>query len=168
MKKFSEVRNLKEAMSNADNYVDMDLADGDAEAKTYKPRSDGEVDFKKMHVVQVWNNPQNGDSVHKANYIQPGQGRRRHDDIVTTNDGHSYVGDMVSESVVKDLQKIVKSKKDGEVKFKNKETLDVDKDTAAAILDAYGQLNGSNKKRFEQRLDKGQSEFMKLVDFAIG
>lgn len=83
-------------------------------------------------------------------------------DQETTNESYD-----LTEGVVDTLQSISKSKKRAKVVFKNKGNMTVDPIVASALLKIHSQLKGSNQKRMEDALEKGQTSFMKMVDFAM-
>jgi hypothetical protein len=71
-----------------------------------------------------------------------------------------------SEGVIADLEKIVKTKSAGQVKFKNGKKQKIDLFSASAVLNAYKQLNTANKKKVEGMLSD-QKKFMQFVSFAM-
>jgi len=73
----------------------------------------------------------------------------------------------ISEGVVDTLKDIVKTRRAKEVKFKNNKTVEVDMQTANALLKAHDALKPSNAKKFRDALEKGESSFMSMVDFAM-
>ena len=72
----------------------------------------------------------------------------------------------LSEDVVKELEKIVKSKNMGEVKFSDGDTMKVDMQTANILLKLRDSLNTKNKQTFSNAVNKDETGFMKMVDFA--
>jgi len=72
----------------------------------------------------------------------------------------------LDESVVNDLEKIVKSKSMGEVEFADGDTMKVDMQSANVMLKVYEALNSSNKKKFADAINKDETMFMKMMDFA--
>jgi len=75
--------------------------------------------------------------------------------------------ETISESVLSDLQSIVKNKQHKEVKLKNGDTFDVDMTTAGALVKVHDALGGPQRKKFEAALEKNETMFMKMVDFAF-
>lgn len=73
----------------------------------------------------------------------------------------------LDEGVVDTLKKIKSRKQAMPVKFKNKKTLKVDMFTASALLAVHDALKTTNAKRFRDSLEKGESSFMTMVDFAM-
>ena len=73
----------------------------------------------------------------------------------------------MNEAVFDTVQKIVKDKQMGKVKFANKKTLDVDTTTASVLVSLDKALSGANRTKFRNNLDKGPNAFMKMVDFAF-
>jgi len=73
----------------------------------------------------------------------------------------------LDEGVVDTLKKIKSRKQAMPVKFKNNKTLKVDMFTASALLAVHDALKTSNAKRFRDSLEKGESSFMTMVDFAM-
>lgn len=75
--------------------------------------------------------------------------------------------DVLEEQVVDTLKKIKDRKQMMPVKFKNGKTLKVDTTTAGALLAVHDALKPANAKKFRDNLEKGQSSFMSMVDFAM-
>ena len=73
----------------------------------------------------------------------------------------------LEEGVVDTLKKIKDRKQAMPVKFKNGKTLTVDNTTANALLSVHDALKPSNAKMFRDNLEKGESHFMNMVDFAM-
>ena len=71
-----------------------------------------------------------------------------------------------SEGVIADLEKIVKTKSAGDVKFKNGKKQKIDLFSASAVVNAYKQLNTANKKKVEGML-ADQGKFKQFVSFAM-
>jgi len=71
-----------------------------------------------------------------------------------------------SEGVIADLEKIVKTKSMGEVKFKDGKKQKIDLFSASAVINAYKQLNTANKKKVEGML-ADQGKFKQFVSFAM-
>ena len=78
----------------------------------------------------------------------------------------SYKEGYYSEGVISDLEKIVKTKSMGEVKFKDGKKQEIDLFSASAVLNAYKQLNTVNKKKVEGML-ADQGKFKQFVSFAM-
>ena len=72
----------------------------------------------------------------------------------------------LEEGVIADLQKIVKTKSMGQVKFGNGKKQKVDLFSASAVLNAYSALNSANKKKVEGMLSD-QKQFGQFVSFAM-
>ena len=72
----------------------------------------------------------------------------------------------LEEGVISDLEKIVKSKSMGEIKFKNGKKQKVDLFSASAVVNAYKQLSTANKKKVEGMLSD-QGKFKQFVSFAM-
>jgi hypothetical protein len=73
----------------------------------------------------------------------------------------------VSEAVIDDLKSIVKSKSMKEVKFADGTKMKVDMTTASAMTQVHDALNSANKKKFADAINKNQTMFMKMADFAF-
>jgi hypothetical protein len=71
-----------------------------------------------------------------------------------------------SEGVIADLEKIVKTKSAGQVKFKNGKKQKIDLFSASAVLNAYKQLNTANKKKVEGML-ADPNKFKQFISFAM-
>ena len=71
-----------------------------------------------------------------------------------------------SEGVIADLEKIVKTKSAGQIKFKDGKKKKIDHFSASAVINAYKQLNTANKKKVEGMLSD-QKKFMQFVSFAM-
>jgi len=71
-----------------------------------------------------------------------------------------------SEGVIADLEKIVKTKSAGQVKFKDGKKQKIDLFSASAVINAYKQLNTANKKKVEGML-ADQGKFKQFVSFAM-
>ena len=78
----------------------------------------------------------------------------------------SYKEGYYSEGVIADLEKIVKTKSAGQVKFKDGKKQKIDLFSASAVINAYKQLNTANKKKVEGMLSD-QKKFMQFVSFAM-
>ena len=78
----------------------------------------------------------------------------------------SYKEGYYSEGVIADLEKIVKTKSAGQVKFKNGKKQKIDLFSASAVINAYKQLNTANKKKVEGML-ADQGKFKQFVSFAM-
>lgn len=73
----------------------------------------------------------------------------------------------LEEGVIDTLKKIKDRKQAMPVKFQNGKTLKVDLTTASALLSVDGALKPANSKKFRDNLEKGESTFMSMVDFAM-
>ena len=73
----------------------------------------------------------------------------------------------LDEGVVDTLKKIKSSKRPAPIKFKNRQTLKVDAVTANKVLAVHDALKPANAKKFRDSLEKGESSFMTMVDFAM-
>lgn len=73
----------------------------------------------------------------------------------------------LQEGVVDTLKKIKDRKQAMPVKFKNGQTLKVDMQTANALLSVHDALKPANAKKLRDNLEKGESHFMNMVDFAM-
>ncbi|MDA7491701.1 hypothetical protein N8464_00925, partial [bacterium] len=71
-----------------------------------------------------------------------------------------------SEGVIADLEKIVKTKSAGQVKFKDGKKQKIDLFSASAVLNAYKSLNSVNKKKVESMLSD-KKQFTRFVSFAM-
>ena len=78
----------------------------------------------------------------------------------------SYKEGYYSEGVIADLEKIVKTKSAGDIKFKNGKKQKIDLFSASAVINAYKQLNTANKKKVEGML-ADQGKFKQFVSFAM-
>ena len=78
----------------------------------------------------------------------------------------SYKEGYYSEGVIADLEKIVKTKSAGQVKFKNGKKQKIDLFSASAVINAYKQFNTANKKIVEGML-ADQGKFKQFVSFAM-
>ena len=78
----------------------------------------------------------------------------------------SYKEGYYKEGVIADLEKIVKTKSAGDVKFKNGKKQKIDLFSASAVVNAYKQLNTANKKKVEGML-ADQGKFKQFVSFAM-
>ena len=74
---------------------------------------------------------------------------------------------VLDEGVVDTLKKIKSRKQAMPVKFKNNKTLKVDLFTASQLLSVHDALKPTNAKKFRDSLEKGESSFMTMVDFAM-
>jgi len=73
----------------------------------------------------------------------------------------------ISEAVIDDLRKIVKTKGAKDVKFKDGQKLKVDMTTASAMVQVHDKLNSGNAKKFADAINKNENMFMKMLDFAF-
>ena len=73
----------------------------------------------------------------------------------------------LSEDVLADLKKIVSDKQAGNVKFSDGDTMKVDTYTASALMKIHDALNAQNKSTFANAVNKNETVFMKMVDFAF-
>jgi len=71
------------------------------------------------------------------------------------------------EGVIETLKKIKDRKQAMPIKLKNGKSLKVDSYTASALLSVYDALKPANAKKFATNLEKGESTFMSMVDFAM-
>jgi len=78
----------------------------------------------------------------------------------------SYKEGYYSEGVIADLEKIVKTKSAGDIKFKNGKKQKIDLFSASAVINAYKQLNTANKKKVEGML-ADQGKFKQFISFAM-
>ena len=76
--------------------------------------------------------------------------------------------ELVEGKVMDALQKIVKDKSAGKVKFENGKTLKVDMTTANAMLNLHKKINDKNKAKMADQIEKSPEVFMKLMDLAFG
>jgi hypothetical protein len=90
-------------------------------------------------------------------------------DTAPVTQGSSKIKEEVEleEGVMDTLKKIKSSNQAMPVTFKNGKTLKVDKTTAGALIAAHGALKPANAKKFSDNLEKGESTFMSMVDFAM-
>lgn len=73
----------------------------------------------------------------------------------------------LSEGVIDDLRKIVKTKSRGQVKFADGNKLPVDMFTASAMVQVHDALKSGNQKKFADAINKNETMFMKMMDFAM-
>ena len=73
----------------------------------------------------------------------------------------------LQEDVIKDLEKIVKRKSAGDVKFADGDKTKVDMTTANVMLQVYKALSSANAKKFADSINKNETMFMKMMDFAF-
>jgi hypothetical protein len=84
------------------------------------------------------------------------------------NHGVTEDVDLSEGKVMDALEKIVKDKSAGTVKFANGKTLRVDMTTANAMLNLHKKINDQNKKKMEDQIEKSPDVFMRLMDVAFG
>lgn len=72
----------------------------------------------------------------------------------------------LTEDVIADLKNIVKRKSAKEVKFSDGDKLRVDMQTANILLKLHDSLNSKNQQTFANAVNKDETGFMKMVDFA--
>lgn len=77
------------------------------------------------------------------------------------------VAEELSEEVIDDLRKIVKSKSMKEIKFADGGKTKVDMFTASAMVKVHDALNKANQKKFADAINKSENMFMKMMDFAM-
>lgn len=75
--------------------------------------------------------------------------------------------EVVYEAVIDDLRKIVDKKQRADVKFADGNKLKVDSFSASALVQVHDALNGANQKKFADAINKNESMFMKMLDFAF-
>lgn len=75
--------------------------------------------------------------------------------------------DVIEESVMDQLHKIVKNRQSQTVKFGNGQTKKVDHFTASAITQVHSALNNDNKKKLSDMVHKSPVHLMKAADFAF-
>lgn len=73
----------------------------------------------------------------------------------------------IFEAVIDDLKSIVKNKSMKEVKFADGTRMKVDMTTASAMTQVHDALNSANQKKFADAINKNQTMFMKMADFAF-
>jgi len=147
----------------------------------YKPRSKGEQDFANMHMVTKTGHPVAFDHQFTGNVTgnpDEHKGGKKHagGETEPVKQGSSKIKEsrkfsdirtVLDEGVVDTLKKIKSSKRPESVKFKNKQTLKVDAVTANKILAVHDALKPANAKKFRDSLEKGETSFMTMVDFAM-
>ena len=74
----------------------------------------------------------------------------------------------IEEEVMSDLKKIVEKKQVMNVKFTNGRTEEVDLNTAKAILELHNRVDEQNKMKIERMVNSSPTNFMKVVDLAMG
>ena len=74
---------------------------------------------------------------------------------------------VLDEGVVDTLKKIKSRKQAMPVKFKNNQTMKVDLFTASKLIAVHDALKPANAKKFRDSLEKGETSFMSMVDFAM-
>jgi hypothetical protein len=74
----------------------------------------------------------------------------------------------LEEEVMSDLKKIVEKKQVMNVKFTNGRTEEVDLNTAKAILELHNRVDEQNKMKIERMVNSSPTNFMKVVDIAMG
>lgn len=175
--------------------------DNDKQAAGYTPRSKGEEDFAKKHVVDKKDHPVATDDQHSSSKgpADDHKGGKKHaKGEEVTKQGSSEVeakgtafrsmkqygrpGEKtpvtqgssklkedteLQEGVVDTLKKIKDRKQAMPIKLKNGQSLKVDLYTASALLSVHDALKPANAKKFLQNLEKGESSFMSMVDFAM-
>ena len=77
------------------------------------------------------------------------------------------VEEVLEESVMDTLHKIVKEKQTMPVKFASGHTRKIDHFTASAITKVHGALNDENKKKFSDMVHKSPEHFFKASQFAL-
>lgn len=147
----------------------------------YKPRSKGELDFYNKHLVTKVKHPVAFDHQHTGE-IQGdpedhvGGKKQAEGEADTVMQGSSKIKESVSftefrqgldEGVIDSLKKIQSSKRTMPVKFKTGQTIKVDALTAAAVLKVHDSLKASNAKKYRDSLEKSESSFMTMLDFAM-
>lgn len=75
--------------------------------------------------------------------------------------------EVIQESVLDDLRKIVKNKQRADVKFADGSKLKVDGFSASALVQVHDALNGANQTKFADAINKNEAMFMKMLDFAF-
>ena len=75
--------------------------------------------------------------------------------------------EVVEESVMDQLHKIVKDKSAQSVKFASGHSRKIDHFTASALTQVHNALNDDNKKKFADLVHKSPEHFMKASDFAF-
>ena len=159
----------------------------DDETKTYKPRSKGEEDFANMHMVtktghpvaldhqftgKIAGNPDDhvGGKKHakgEDNPVMQGSSKIKESFKSLRASLQTESNESLDEGVVDTLKKIKSRKQAMPVKFKNNKTLKVDLFTANQLLSVHDALKPANAKKFRDSLEKGESSFMTMVDFAM-
>ena len=168
--------------------------DDDKEAKEYQPRSKGEKDFKDAHKTEKKAHPTADASVHNGSTTQTspegtGKGEKSAVAAGTSVNEPKGGGDSsrpadkkdgekkpqavreeveLTEGVLDQLRKIVKSKSVKSVKFANGKSVKVDMTSANALVQLYNKVNDANKKKMEASIEKSPEMMMKLLDVAFG
>jgi hypothetical protein len=75
--------------------------------------------------------------------------------------------ELIEESVMDQLHKIIDGKQSQKVKFGDGSSRTVDHYTASAITQVHKSLNDENKKKFAEMIHKSPSHFAKASDFAF-
>jgi len=134
-----------------------------------EPKPGDEKRFKDKHVIQKTKHPaykddSEEDAVFTGSNVKKDKTKKAGDH--SEGEDAAMYEETLYEGVVDTLKNIVKTRKEQEVKFKNGSTMDVDPRTAKMVLDVHSQLGGANARKFKESLEKGESHFMKMVDFA--
>lgn len=74
----------------------------------------------------------------------------------------------ITEDVFADLKKIVEQKKTQRVQFANGRTEQVDVETAKAVLGLHKKVNEQNQQKIEKMIQSSPTNFMKVLELAIG
>jgi hypothetical protein len=75
--------------------------------------------------------------------------------------------EVIYEAVIDDLRKIVKNKQRADIKFADGKKLKVDGFSASALVQVHDALSGANQAKFADAINKGETTFMKMLDFAF-
>lgn len=73
----------------------------------------------------------------------------------------------IEPTVMDSLKQIVEDDQQGNVKFDNGETVEVDYSTALAITQVYSSLNEDNKLKLEKMIHENSQQFHKVAAFAF-
>jgi hypothetical protein len=119
--------------------------------------------FIDKHVIDKKDHP----AAKEDQFTAKAKKAKRGADHEAGQDKEVYEETELEEGVIDDLRKIVKTKSASSVKFKNGSKTKVDMFTASAMVKIHDALNGANQKKFADAIDKDESMFMKMMDFAM-
>ena len=73
----------------------------------------------------------------------------------------------LAEGLYEDISKISRGSKDGEIKLDDGTIIEIDSESAGALVKVHESLNKSNQTKFVKNIARNETSFLKMIDFAL-